>query len=251
MIKTVIIDDEPRNIKLISRFIKDYCPGLEIVGTTDNLANAGLLITETKPSLLLLDIEFPQGTVFPMLENLTYRDFQIIFITAHNYYATEAFKQNAADYLLKPVTKEALVNAIQRASLRIKEKNPMDISSLVTGLKTALDNPGKVPLPSSDGVLFVRRTDIIRCEASGRYTIFHLDKAKKITVAKTLKEAEALLDSKQFFRIHHSHVINIDMIIKYYRNGTVELIDGSKITVSLSHKDEFLQMLMNRQGSGN
>jgi two-component system LytT family response regulator len=248
MIKTVIIDDEPRNIKLISGLIKEYCPNLEIAGTTDNLAEASSLIISIKPSLLLLDIEFPQGTIFPMLEDLTFRDFQVIFITAHNNYAMEAFKQNAADYLLKPVTKEKLINAVRRAELRIHEKTPTDLSKLVNSLKTAINNPGKIPLPSIDGILFVNKAEIIRCEASGRYTIFYLDKGKKITVAKTLKETEALLGNEQFFRIHHSHVINLGMIQKYYRNGTVGLIDGSIVAVSLSHKDKFLDILMNRQG---
>lgn len=248
MIKTVIIDDEPRNIKLISRLIEDYCPGLEVVGTTDKLAVAGSLITDIKPSLLLLDIEFPQGTVFPMLEDLAFRDFQVIFITAHNNYAMEAFKQNAADYLLKPITKETLVNAVRRAELRIHEKTPIDVSKLASNLKTALNNPGKIPLPSSDGVLFVHKAEIMRCEASGRYTVFYLNKGKKITVAKTLKDIETLLGPKSFFRIHHSHIINLEMVQKYYRNSTVELVDGSIVPVSLSHKDEFLDILMNRPG---
>lgn len=247
MIKTVIIDDEPRNIKLISRFIKDYCPELEVGGTTDKLSAAASLIENIKPSLLLLDIEFPQGTVFPMLEGLAFRDFQVVFITAHNNYAMEAFKQNAADYLLKPITKETLVNAVRRAELRIHEKTPIDIPKLASNLKMVLNNPGKIPLPSSDGILFVSKAEIIRCEASGRYTVFYLNKGKKITVAKTLKETEALLGSKPFFRIHHSHIINIEMVQKYYRNGTVQLVDGSIIAVSLPHRDEFLDILMNRQ----
>jgi two-component system, LytTR family, response regulator len=248
MIKTVIIDDEPRNIKLISRYIKDHCPGLQVAGTTDKLAEAGSLIINVKPSLLLLDIEFPQGTVFPMLEELRFRDFQVIFITAHNNYAMEAFRQNAADYLLKPVTKETLIKAIQRAEMRINERTPTDIQKLASNLKTALSNPGKIPLPSSDGILFVNKAEIIRCEASGRYTIFHLAKGKKITVAKTLKEIEALLGTRHFFRIHHSHIINLEMIHKYYRNGTVGLLDGTIVAISLSHRDEFLDILMNREG---
>jgi two-component system LytT family response regulator len=246
MIRTVVIDDEPRNVKLISRFIKDYCPQLELAGTTDDLACAAGLITELRPSLLLLDIEFPQGTIFSILENLTFRDFQLIFITAHNSYAMEAFKQNAVDYILKPVTKEALINAVNRVAQRIREQTRIDIPGLINSLKTELDNSRKIPLPSSDGILFIKESDIIRCEASGRYTVFYLNKGKKITVAKTLKEAEALLSPRYFFRIHHSHIINLEMIQKYYRNGTVELMDGSIVAVSLSHKDEFLNILMNR-----
>src|SRR6266700_491713 len=134
MIRTVIIDDETRNIKLISGIIREHCPTLEIVGSTDDLREVLPLVQELKPALLLLDIEFPAGTIFPVLEKLTYSNFHIILITAHNTYSAEAFKQNAVDYILKPVTKESLVPAIKRAEERINSTVNMDISKLVKEL---------------------------------------------------------------------------------------------------------------------
>src|SRR5262249_1093863 len=150
------------------------------------------LVQDLKPALLLLDIEFPAGNIFPVLEKLDFRNFQIIFITAHNTYAAEAFRQNAADYILKPVTTESLVHAIHRVESRMQNSASTDISKLLDKLKAGIKFPGKVPLPSSEGILFLDIDEIVRCEASGRYTILYCLAGKKLTVSRTLKEIEDL-----------------------------------------------------------
>lgn len=250
MIKTMIIDDEPKNIKLLSGIIAEHCPTLEIVGSTDDLTEVAGLVEVLKPNLLLLDIEFPAGNIFTVLENLSYRNFQVIFVTAHNTYASEAFKQNAVDYILKPITKEALVYAVKRAEERISSSGNTDISKFLEKLKSSISYPGKIPIPSSEGILFVNQADIVRCEASGRYTFVYLISGKKITISRTLKEIEDLLDSWQFFRVHNSHIINLSMIKKYNRGkgGTAELTDGSIVEVSSSRKDDFLNILLKKPG---
>lgn len=251
MIRTVIIDDEPRNIKLIRAIAHEHCPQVQVVGTTDDLSDALSLIRELKPALLLVDIEFPSGTIFSILEKLPAGNFQVIFITAHNTYAAEAFRQNAVDYILKPITKEALVQAIKKAETRIQDNTATDIAKLVAALKAGLSHSRKIPLPSSEGILFVNEEEIIRCEASGRYSILYLKPNKKLTVTRTLKEIEALLSTAHFFRVHNSHIINLDEIKKYHRSqrGMVELSDGSLVEVSSSRKNELLDMLLNRPGN--
>jgi two-component system, LytTR family, response regulator len=250
MIRTIIIDDEPMNIKLITGMIADHCPGLAVVGTTDDLTEMLSLVENLKPSLLLLDIGFPSGTIFPILEKLSFKNFQIIFITAHNTYAAEAFKQDAADYLLKPITTEALVQAVKRAEARLYSDAATDISKLLETLKPGWAHSGRIQLPSPGGILFINEADIMHCEAKGRYTILHMDGKKKLTITKTLKEIEALLNPRTFFRIHHSHIINLAMIKKYHRRqgGIAELNDGSLVEVSSSRKDEFLAVLFNKDG---
>jgi two-component system LytT family response regulator len=248
MIRTIIIDDEPRNIKLIAGIIQDHCPELEVVGTTDDLSEALPLIQSLKPSLLLLDIEFPSGNIFPVLENLTDNNFRIIFITAHNTYATEAFKQHAVDYMLKPVTPESLIQSVKRAAGQLRNDVTTDISRLTTALRWELTHSRKIPLPSAEGILFIDEEDIIRCEASGRYSIIYLKEKQKLTVTKTLKDIEALLHARQFFRVHHSHIINLAVIKKYQpgRGGTVVLADDSLVEVSPSRKEQLLDILLNR-----
>ena len=251
MIRTVIIDDEPRNIKLIRGIVEECCPQLEIVGATDDFMDVPSLIEELKPSLVLLDIEFPAGNIFPVLERLTFTNFLIIFITAHNTYAAEAFKQNTVDYILKPVSNEAIIKAVKRAETRINNEIKTDISKLAQILKSELNHSRKIPLPSSNGILFINESDIIRCEANGRYTIIYTTTEKKLTITKTLKEIESLLGSGHFFRVHNSHIINLETIKKYHRGkgGTVELTDGSIVEVSSSRKEELLKILLNRSGN--
>jgi two-component system, LytTR family, response regulator len=248
MIRTVIIDDEPRNIKLIAGMISDHCSELEVVGATDDPTEVLPLIQNLKPALLLLDIEFPSGTIFPVLEKLSQKDFQIIFVTAHNTYAAEAFEQCAADYILKPVTVEKLVRAVKRAAANLQSPVNTDIQRLVEALKDRRDQHVKIPLPSSDGILFIDESDIIRCEASGRYTNIYLEGRKKLTVTKTLKEIESLLNPVYFFRVHNSHIINLSLVKKYHygRGGTLELEDGSLVEVSSSRKEELLNILLHR-----
>jgi two-component system, LytTR family, response regulator len=249
MIRTLIIDDEPRNIKLVDSIIRDHCPQLTVVGTTDDLWEVTSLVNELHPSLLLLDIEFPAGNIFTVLEELPEKDFQIIFITAHNTYAAEAFRQNAVDYLLKPVTRESLVNAIKKVEAKLHNQAPSpDIPALIAALRTGFSPSRKIPLPSSDGILFINEAEIVRCEASGRYSLIFLKDQKKLTITKTLKELEEILNPMLFYRVHNSHIVNLDMIKKYHRGrgGMAELADGSVVDVASARKDELLNMMMNR-----
>jgi two-component system LytT family response regulator len=250
MLRTVIIDDEPRNIKLINAIVHEHCPQLQVVGTTDDISDVLPLIGESKPDLLLVDIEFPSGTIFPVLEKLLPGNFQVIFITAHNTYAAEAFRQNAVDYILKPITKDTLVTAIKKAEARIQNNMPIDVSKLITALRSGMSHSKKIPLPSSEGILFVNEEDIIRCEASGRYSIIYFKSNKKLTVTRTLKEIEALLSSSKFFRVHNSHIINLAEIRQYHRSqrGMIELNDGSMVEISASRKNELMEILLHKPG---
>jgi two-component system LytT family response regulator len=202
-----------------------------------------------RPSLLLLDIEFPPLNIFSLLEKINCRNFYIIFITAHNTYAKEAFTENAVDYILKPVTTEAIVKAVKRLEERIQYSTVADISKLVECMQSGIDQQRKIALPSAEGLLFIDEADIVHCEASGRYTILYLMNGKKLTVTRTLKEIEALLNPRQFFRVHHSHVVNLKRIVKYHRRhgGVAELSDGSLVDVSSSRKDVLLSFLTNGQ----
>lgn len=250
MIRTIIIDDEPRNIKLISGIIRTHCAALEVVGTASELSEVRSLVQRLDPELLLLDIEFPCGTIFSILEEMPVKKFQIIFITAFNTYASEAFKQHAIDYILKPVIKDELIQSVRQAEARIHAANVPDVGKLIEALKSGPCHARKIPLPSSDGILFVNEATISRCEANGRYTRIYLGTEKKLTVTRTLKEIESLLNPGLFFRVHHSHIVNLEMVEKYHRGngGVIELTDGSFVDVSFSRKDKFLEALLNKRG---
>ena len=244
MISAVIIDDEPRNVKLMRSMINEFCPGVHLVGDANNTNDGKELIEEKKPELVFLDIEMPYGNGFDLLNALMPVDFEVIFVTAFDKYTLQALKYSALDYLLKPVNIDDLKKSVQNAELRIRK------NSVNQQLQVLLENFGKhesglkkIAVPSTDGFDFILIDDIIRCEAQGAYTRIHINNSKKVVVSRPLKDYETLLPENTFFRIHNSHLVNLNYIKRYSRGrgGSIELDDGTIIEVASRRRDEFLQ----------
>jgi two-component system, LytTR family, response regulator len=243
MTSAVIIDDEAANIGILRKLLSGFCPDVNVVAEATDVRTGINVINQHKPSLVFLDIEMPYGNAFDLLDQLMPVDFEVIFITAFNEYALKAFKYSALDYLLKPVNIDELKIAVVRAADRINTKNSnAQLNNLLQNLQKKNDFLRKIALPSKEGVLFVAVEDIIRCEASGAYTHFFVKGVGKIISAKNIKEYEEMLPEEIFFRIHHSHIININEITKYHRGrgGHVEMKDGAFIDVAVRRKDQFL-----------
>jgi two-component system LytT family response regulator len=171
-------------------------------------------------------------------------DFEIIFVTAFNNYTLKAFKYSALDYLLKPVNIEELKASVKRASERISSKNiNLQLSNLLQNFQKKNDSLQKIALPSKEGFVFVAMEDIIRFESSSGYTYVFTRKGEKYISAKNIKEFEDLLSESIFFRIHNSHIINLDAVKKYHRGrgGYVEMTDGSMIEVAIRRREEFMK----------
>lgn len=250
MITAVHIEDEPRNVKLLETFIKKHCGDLvTLTGNAGSKKDALDLIKTKKPELVYLDIELNQGNAFELLDELNKQnafDFQVIFITAFNEYAVKAFRYNAVDYLLKPISIEELKEATERAICKISQQaGNSNIWEALNQLKVNLSVP-KIGLPVFDGIDFINLDEIIRIEAKGSYSVVYLTDERKITSTKNLKDIEAILPDNSFLRIHHSWVINIKYLKKYYRgkNSYMEMEDGSTVSVSLRKKGKFLDFLM-------
>jgi len=246
-IKAVHIEDEPRNVELLKELVKEHCPEVEIAGTAKNVPGALELIRTLRPQLLYLDIELNNGNSFELLEQLknTKPDFQVIFITAFNEYAVKAFRYNAVDYILKPISINDLKEATAKAVRNIKNsENNNNIFDVLRELRSNL-NHQRIGLPVADGVIFVNADDIIRCEAKGGYTLVYLNSKKNITSAKTLKELEEVLPPSNFVRVHNSWIVNTRYLKKYYRgkNSYMEMEDGSTVNISLRKKGEILSFL--------
>ncbi len=247
MIRTVLIDDETDSIRVLQRILENYCPQVSIAGTAGGVETALPLIRETKPDLVLLDIEMAQGNAFDLLNQLQPIDFKVIFVTAFDNYAVRAFKYSAVDYLLKPVDIDDLRSAINRV-----EKKP-DEHTVVQQMKMLLENVGvlhlpqqKMAIPTITGLIFIAVQDIIRFEAKGNYTSIYLSKVEPILATRTIKDYEEILPEAIFCRIHNSHIINLSHIKKYQkgRGGSVEMEDGSIIEVASRRRDEFLRRLL-------
>ncbi|MBS1765234.1 MAG: response regulator transcription factor [Bacteroidetes bacterium] len=245
MLQTLIVDDEKRGRELLKMILTTNCPEVKIIGEAANIKEAQQLIVQHEPDLVLLDIEMPGGSGFDLLTKFDEINFEIIFITAFDKYAIKAIKFSAMDYILKPVDEEELVKAIKRAEENYNRKsNKERAGNLVSNAQKPVPHQ-KIGLTSGEGLEFIEIKNILRCEADGKYTSVFLTDGKKLLVSKNLKEFEDLLTENNFFRIHHSHLVNLDYIKKYQsgRGGYVVMSDGSTITVSQRKKDDFLSSL--------
>lgn len=243
MIKAVIIDDEPKNVRLLNGMLKEFCPQVQVIGEAFNAKEGKELILSSNPELVFLDIEMPYGNGFDLIDSLGQVSFEVIFVTAFDKYVLQAFKYSALDYLLKPVNIEELQAAVKNAEKRIGASHINgQLSLLLENLKKPLAGLQKIAVPHQHGYDFVPLTEIIYCEAKGAYTEIFLSGKRKLTVSKTIGEYESLLPEDTFFRIHHSTLVNLNQVKKYSRGrgGYVEMEDGTELEVSVRKKEEFL-----------
>jgi two-component system, LytTR family, response regulator len=246
-IGSIIVDDEPGNIITLQELLKAYCPGVLVEGTAQDPIQGYNLIQEVKPELVFLDIEMPYGNAFDLLDKLLPISFEVIFITAFNDYAIKAFKYAALDYLLKPVNIEELKAAVNRAEERLRHKNVNGrINLLLDNMRSESTGLQKIGLPTTEGLLFEDIDTITHLEADGSYTKVFINGGKPLLVSKNLKEYEDILPPALFCRVHHSHIVNLRYVKKYYkgRGGYIELQDGTSIEVSARKKDEFFDRFM-------
>jgi two-component system, LytTR family, response regulator len=241
--RSIIIDDEPKNVRILNKLLTDYCPDIKIIGSAGD-ANAALqIIEELKPELVFLDIEMPNGNAFDLLDKIMPVSFDIIFITAFESYSLKAFKYTALDYLLKPVSIEELQNAVAKAKDNTQSKNiNLQVKALLQNVNNANAGMQKVAVHTLDGLEFVKADDIVRVEAQGSYSVFHLTDKSTILASKNIKDYEDILVGETFFRIHNSHIVNLNAIKKYHkgRGGYIIMDDGTMIEVASRRKNDFL-----------
>lgn len=243
MINAVIIDDEPKNVRVLKNMLNEFCPEVSLLGEANNSNEGKELIQQKKPELVFLDIEMPYGNGFDLLNALMPIDFEVIFVTAFDKYMLQALKYSALDYLLKPVNIEDLKVAVQHAEVRIKKNSiNQQLTVLLENFKKQEPGLKKIAVPTAEGFDFMLVENIIRCEAQGAYTRIFIKGSKSILVSKPLKEYETLLPDNIFLRIHNSHLVNLNYIKKYNRGrgGYIEMDDGTMLEVATRRKDEFL-----------
>ncbi|MFT4016743.1 MAG: LytTR family DNA-binding domain-containing protein [Agriterribacter sp.] len=245
MIKTIIVDDEPKGRLALQEKIKAHCPTVEIVGQAGNGLEAITLIDNLKPELLFLDIEMPQMNGFEMLRKLKEKNFFIIFTTAYDQYAIQAIKYAAFDYLLKPIDIEELKTAVNKIKTTSENQFIAQLKLLQENLALPVKKLHKLAIPSLESILFLEIHHIIHLEANSNYTNIYMADKTKIIASKTLKEFSELLPADIFFRTHHSHIINLNFIKRYIKGdgGQIELTDGSYIEVSRKNKEAFMQRI--------
>ncbi len=243
-LKTVIIDDESKAREAIREMIRIYCPGVELIGEAQDVLSGIQLVKSAQPDLVFLDIKMPDGTGFDLLNRIEKKDFALIFLTAFDEYAVKAFRFSAIDYLLKPLDPDELIIAVDRVISSLENERD-NLSALLNNLKSIQKDSKKLVLKTAESIFLVNISDIIRCESTGNYTKFFLTNQKPVLVSHTLKDYDDILNEYHFFRVHQSHLVNLDHIMRLDKadGGTLIMSDNQSVPVSTRKKDALVKAL--------
>jgi two-component system LytT family response regulator len=247
MIKALIIDDEKSSRDTLRGFVENYCEEIQILDEAETAEQGIEQIKKLQPHLIFLDIELPLGSGFDLLEACKHAKFEVIFTTAHDQYALQAIKVCALDYLLKPISATDLINAVAKIRQRgLSGTTTPQIGAFVENISNLNKQLSNIVLPTLDGFIVVKISEIIRCQADKNYTFFIFTNREKILVSRTLKEYDELLHNMDFIRVHQSHLINASHVQRYIKGsgGYVKMSDDSIIEVSRRKKELLMERFL-------
>ncbi|HLU50856.1 MAG TPA: LytTR family DNA-binding domain-containing protein [Flavobacteriaceae bacterium] len=242
-IKSIIVEDEQAAREVLKSYLAKYCPQVELMGEAVNSKEGIALIQEIKPQLVFLDVEMPFGNAFDVLEACKDEVFETIFVTAFSEYSLRALNQSAAYYLLKPVSIEELITAINKVAEQIEHNQIFNRNQIIiNNFKETSPEKQQIIIPTLEGFEVIKMKDIIRLQANGNFTDVYLQNGTKKMVCRFLKHFTEILPFP-FIRVHRSHIINIETVVAYNKSlgGYVTLSDGSEVEISASYKEDFLR----------
>ncbi len=243
--KALIVDDEPKLRKVLEFKLAKYCPDIQLVSTAGNAEEAFTEIKNLKPDIIFLDISMPGESGFDLLNRFDSIDFEIIFVTGFNDYVLDALKVSAVDYLLKPVVTANLVAAVEKAKSRIEDRQKVKMYHvLMHNINHLGEQDSKIAIPGVNSYDFVKISDIIRLEGWQKYTRIYLMDGNCITSSYNLGVFREMLSGYDFFSTHKSHLINIKMISRYLKEGTVIMSDHSEVPVARRKREEFAEQVL-------
>lgn len=250
MIRTIIIDDEPRAIAGLILLLKKNCgQDVQVIATSNSPGLGKALIEEHQPDLVFLDVEMPGMTGIDIVRSFTNPTFRVVFITAYDAYAIEAFRLSAMDYLLKPVATDDIIRVIEKIKRDIN-KNQNQTGARFEDLEKFFQQHGMTPeskmgIAMADKIVFVTISNILFCKAEGSYTNVYMVDGKKIVASKRIGDFEHQLMAHKFFRIHHSILINLRKIKEFQRQngGYVVMENNEKLEVSHRKRNDFLKAI--------
>ena len=238
-LKSIIVEDEETSRAILRNYLKKYCPNVDVLGEASNVEEALILIRNHDLDVVFLDVEMPYGNAFDLLDKVGDVDFETIFVTAYNHYAIEALNAHASYYLMKPISIDELIKAVDYVTEIKTKEDALQDQVLVPKTNSV---SGKITIPQQDGFEVINTSDILYCKADDNYTEIYLNTNKKKLVSKTLKYFEEALSSSSFARVHKSYLVNVNEITKYIKGkgGSVILSNGKQIMVSPSKKSDLL-----------
>jgi two-component system LytT family response regulator len=245
MITATIVDDEQYCCESLATLLERYCPDVKILDICYSATAALQSILDHKPQILFLDVEMPHMNGFELLEKLPDINFALIFTTSYDQYAIKAIRFSALDYLLKPIDREELQKAVQKAVQNTHHPLPQQIEILLQKLSHPVLPVNKIAIPTMDGLQMISVDSIISCASDSNYTLLLLKNKQKIIASRTLKEIEELLEDYSFARVHHSYLVNLNEVNKYIKGegGYLIMSDDSTVDVSRSRKEMLLKKL--------
>jgi len=250
VIKAIIVEDELKSRNNLKNFLQQFCSNVDVVAEAGDIATGVKLIEkhQKKLDLAFLDISLPDGLVFQLLDQIKDISFDIIFLTAYEKYARKACNYSSIGYVMKPIVAEELQEAVSR----IKPDKPQQIDKRLQMFKEYYNNPNsfsKMSIAALDGIYFVKLKEIVRFEAEDNYTHIFLNTGEKLTASKTIKSYEENLSHLNFYRVHKSHLINLNYMRKFVKGdgGYLIMDDGKKIEVSRRRRPAFMEQMRRLQ----
>jgi two-component system LytT family response regulator len=244
MLEAVIVDDEIKALQSLTWELTNFSEEIHVMASFTNPFEALDYLEKNTPDCLFLDIEMPTMDGFQFIQKLTNKNFPVVITTAYNQYAIKALKNEAIDYLLKPIDSDDLEDTITK----IKKYNSKNLTaekleSILINFNARSTNK-RITLNTDGKLLFLESDEILYAESDGNYSTIFLTDGQKIVLTKKLKEVNQLLPEECFFRIHNSYVINLNKIKEFLKtDGYVVLKSNHKIPVSRQKKSDFLDLL--------
>lgn len=244
MLKAVIVDDENKAIQSLSWELSNFENSVEVIKTFTSPEKAIEFLSNTKIDCLFLDIEMPTMDGFQFLEKLPKKDFAVVITTAYDEYAIKALKNQAVDYLLKPIDTDDLGQTLEKIKKFNKRVTEVGFTEKIEEILLSFNqkfNQKKITITADGKLIFLEPFEISFIESDGNYSSIFLSNGKKIVITKKLKEVNALLPEEHFFRIHNSYIVNLNKIREFYKTDGYVVLDGNhKIPVSRQKKSDFL-----------
>jgi two-component system LytT family response regulator len=244
MLRTVIIDDEAHVRETLTQLVKEFCPQVQLVGEAFSVESGVKTIRELHPHLVLLDIRMGDGSAFDLLKKFETIDFGIIFITAYEKYAVQAFRFAAVDFLLKPVNPIDLAHAVKRAESTVQNQLKTQLQTLEENMKSDIRQKKKIVLKTIENIYLVSLQDITHLESGRSYTTVYTLKGERIVISKPLKDFDELLYDDGFYRVHKSYLVNMMHIQRFEKleGGNIVLTNNHKIPVASRKRYELLDL---------
>ncbi len=244
LIKTLIVDDESAARALLKNMVKEIGKPWEVVAEVDSVKNALSAIDFHRPDLVLLDIELSDGSGFDLLDAIPDPQFHVIFVTGYDQHAIRAFRYSALDYLLKPVSRALLAEALQKVK-SLASSDPLRVQRLKENLRQREEPPSQIAIPHGTGYSFISLKDVVMISASGNCVYFHMTDGNRYLATHSLGYYEEFLPEEIFFRAHKSHIVNLKHVKKYEaaRGGHLLLSNGMKAEVAQRRKTLLLDYL--------